>query len=120
MERYWFELKGYEYITNWVSAYPVDEVDGSCHAYLIYHDQVSKKWVHFEVSDGGYRGLHEYNSLDEAIKGQSMHQIDNAKRSFQVEGDYGVEVCKFNKPKELSTYKEYIDNATMSENVYTI
>ncbi len=114
VERDWFEKNGYNFKTYWVCAHENGE-NGFAHAYLVYQDKENKDWVHFEVSDGGFRGLHRYRTLEEALKAQAEHQIECANKSFAPKTKYSVDVYEFNKPKENSTYDEYIKNATRKQ-----
>ncbi len=115
VERYWFKAKKYKFHTFWVCAHEENE-SGFAHAYLVFQDKLSQEWVHFEVSDFAFRGLHRYETLNEAITAQANHQIEMANKLFKPKDKYRIEVYEFEAPQTNLSYMEYIENATKEEN----
>jgi len=114
IEREWFVSKGYEVKTFWVVAYQNGiENSGFSHTYLIYKD--NNKWKLFEHSDFSNRGIHEFNSVKEAVKWQAAKQIKYAESVIKPIDKYDVIIKEFTKPNEGLTMKEYIEFVELFE-----
>lgn len=113
VEREWFEKNGFDFKTFWVCAYnKVDENDRPSHAYLVYKDKVNSNWVHFEVSDGMYQGLHTFKSLKDAVIAQANHHMKYAK-AYGEDLKFLLKTYSFKKPKigmNMAQYMSYCAN----------
>ena len=86
-ERAFFTKKHYNFKTFFIwfkctkpNIYPT-------HTYLVYQEKRDNKWCWFEHSDSQNRGIHKFNSLNEAIEAQKLTQIKYAKSYRKAKTD---------------------------------
>ena len=112
LERLWFEKRNYKINTifiwfeaNYKNNYPT-------HTFLLY--QKDNKWYWFENSFEAYRGIHEFNTIEEAIMCAKEKLLEYAidigvvmKKDKEIIKDY--EYSKLIRPL---TVDEYINHVT--------
>ncbi len=110
LERDWFTKHNYQFKTYFLIFNLPYENGGPTHTLLIY--QKDNKYYHFEHSDGLNRGIHPYNTLDEALSSICKHQISYAK-SFSDLTDEELKtlsVYEYDKPPSNIDFLSFIDN----------
>lgn len=100
LEKYWFDKHN---IQNKIFCHRLFENEENfdkevkMHCFLLYY--LNNKWYHFEHSNQPYRGIHEYNSLDDFYTILSKHYCEEGKIKILSEFDYpnpGITFKKFN------------------------
>lgn len=114
MERLWFEKRNYEIKTifiwfevNYGNDYPT-------HTFLLY--QKNGKWYWFENSFEACRGIHEFNTIEEAIECVKTRQLEYA-ISIGVAKQEDKEFLKdyeYSKLVSPLNVDEYINHVTTS------
>lgn len=98
IERFWFEKFGFIIKTFWISAYQSEvENSGFAHTYLVY--QEGDKWKLFEHADYKNKGIHQFDSIEEAINWQKNKQIEFATSCVKPLKVFDVVIYEYQKPK---------------------
>ena len=113
LERLWFESHNYKYHTYFMWF----EVDRECnlptHTFLVFENNSKYYW--FENAFESQRGIHEFNSLNEAIEDVKSKQIEHTKKNFQEATNEDMKrltVYEYTKPKDHLGVKDYLDYVT--------
>lgn len=110
-EREWFKNNNYEYKTIFI--FFKTDISYPCHTYLVYKNKDNDRWCWFEHSDYNNRGIHEYNSLVEAISAQMERHIEYA-RSLNMDINDEIINCirvyQYEQPTYGCSYDEFLDN----------
>lgn len=109
LEKYWFDKHNIPNIIFCHRAYEnEDNYDNEVkmHCFLLYY--LNNKWYHFEHSNQPYRGIHEYNSLDDFYTILSERYIEDGKQRILSEFDY---------PNPGITFKEFNDFVNQFDNI---
>lgn len=109
LERDWFTKHGYKVHTYYMMFVLPYENPFSTHTFLIYEKE--NKYYYFEHSDYSNRGIHAFDSLEEALAFEKKHQIEhNQKRNPMTQEEIAsLKLYEYQKPKENSTMREFID-----------
>ena len=103
LERLWFEKNNYNFKTIFMWFEVGRECNLPTHTFLLFeHDN---KWYWFENSFEMYRGIHEYNSLEEAIEDVKSKQIEFTSKNykdFSEEDKQTLVSYEYPKPRLLS------------------
>ncbi len=111
-EREWFVNHGYEVFTFFEMVNLEYENDFPTHSFLIYRD--NNKYYHFEFSDYDNFGIHEYDTLEDALNTQFKTYLDLLdKYGIKEEEKDSIHLYEFDKPKERISAKEYLEHTTM-------
>ena len=111
-ERMWFEQKNYIFKTLFIWFEVGRQNSLPSHTFLLYEH--NNKWYWFENSFELYRGIHEYNSVEEAIEDIKNKQIEFASHNTEFrEEDKQTLVCyEYDKPSPHLGVNEYLDFVT--------
>lgn len=113
IEREWFEQRGIEVKTFWISAYQEEiENSGFSHTYLLYKE--GRVWKLFEHSDFFNRGIYAFDSIRKAVKWQATNQIRFAESCIQPLNKYVTCIKEFKKPPigvNMEEYLQFIDKS---------
>ena len=113
IERGWFKRHNYEYKTLFV-IFLLDNVNPYvCHTYLIYKDKQDNKWCWFEHADFNNRGIHKYDTMEEAMLAQREKHIEfNKSLGLPMSKDIidTIHVYDYNMPKLGCTNQGYLDS----------
>ena len=105
----WFDSKNINYKLFCHRSY---ETEGNCemevkmHIFIFYEEK--DKWIHFEHSNRPKQGLHEYNSVEDAL--------DDITTRFKENGDIRV-LTKINDIPSGLSFKEFNNYVNGFENV---
>lgn len=117
LERDWFLKQKYEIKTiyemvalNYDNPYPT-------HTYLIYKNKNNDKWNWFEYSDFKCRGIHEFNSVSDAMKEQLI-KYRKFLDEYNITEDEKkcIEVVSYDTPRTNIGVSEFID-FVMNKNI---
>ena len=116
IERQWFEDNGFKVKTFWISAYQ-EGIDNSgfSHTYLLFED--NQKWCLFEHSDFANRGIHAFNSVEDAIRWQACKQIKFASNCIKPKECYSVCIKQYEKPAVGLDMGQYLDFVNKGQDV---
>lgn len=109
LERKWFADNGYEFETIF-SWFEIDSPNNyPTHTFLAFKDK--DKWYWFENAFADYRGIHEYDILDNLINDVKNKQLLFAIKSgiAKPNDDRLIKSYKYNKPKSNLGVRDYID-----------
>jgi hypothetical protein len=115
LERLWFDKYNYTIRTFFIWFEVGRENDLPTHTFLLFERE--GKWYWFENSFAKYSGIHEYNSVDEAIEDIKNKQIDFASynKDFREEDKNTLECYEFTKPISHLGVDDYIDFVTQKK-----
>ena len=124
IERGWFKRHNYEYKTLFIIFLLDNDNPYVCHTYLIYKDKQDNKWCWFEHADLNNRGIHKYDTMEEAVLAQKEKYIEfNKSLGLPMTKDIidTIHVYDYNMPKLGCTNQGYLDsifdNATDITNI---
>lgn len=115
LERKWFAENNYYFKTIFI-CFEVNKPNNlPTHSFLIYED--NNKYYWFEHSFEKYKGIHEFNSYDEAIKYVKDKQLEYAIEIGQVtkEDKNNIGAYEFLQPNKNCNVDEYLLNATLNK-----
>lgn len=109
LERDWFSKHNYNYKTFYIMFLFDHPNDYSTHTFLVYED--NNKWYLFEHSDFYDRGIHEFNSLKDALIYKMNLHIEYNKKYNQVgeEEINHLRVFEYDKPISNLSFNDFID-----------
>jgi hypothetical protein len=81
LERLWFEKNNYNFKTIFMWFEVGRECNLPTHTFLLFESD--NKWYWFENSFEMYRGIHEYNSFEEAIEDVKSKQIEFTSKNYK-------------------------------------
>lgn len=112
LEASWFESHNYEYETYFMWFEVGYECDLPTHTFLIYKE--NGKYYMFEHAFEAYRGIHEYNTLNEAIEDAMDKHIDYAlkNRNLKEEEKDTLRIYKYDRIPNNLPINEYLDHVT--------
>lgn len=117
LERDWFLNHGYEYKTFYIWFELPYNNPYSTHTYLVYKDQ--DKWYYFEHSDSSLRGIHEFNTLEEAVEYQrNIHISRNREKGLTDEELDRLKIYEYKTPKYGCNFYEFIDHILDNSSIY--
>lgn len=110
LERDFFKKQGYVFKTffiwfkcNRANNYPT-------HTYLVFKDKNTSAWYWFEHSDFNNKGIHKYNSLNEAIIAQKTSHIKFAKSYRKSKTDASkIEIFEYDNIAYGTKFGDFID-----------
>ncbi len=113
IERNWFTQNGYDIKTFWISVYQ-NEVDNSgfSHAYLIFKE--NETWKLFEHADFFNKGIHEFQSVRDAVNWQTAKQIKFAEKHIKPVKQYSVCIKEYDAPPmniDMQEYLHFVNNS---------
>lgn len=110
LERDWFTKNNYNAKTYYIMFLFDKPNDYSTHTFLIYED--NNKWYIFEHSDYFDRGIHEFNTLNDALIYKMNKHIEYNKKYNKIDVEIlkRLHIFEYNKPNSKITFKEFIDN----------
>ena len=112
IERDWFKKHNYEFKTLFIY-FESDLAPYVCHTYLVYKDKEKNTWNWFEHADENNRGIHQYNTLEDAILAQKEAHIKfNQSIKLPINDDIikTIHICEYFPPKLGSSNQEFLDN----------
>ena len=115
LERLWFEINGY-YIHTFFIQYEVNRKnDYPTHTFLIY--EKDNKFYWFENAFESERGIHEFDSLDEAIENVNSRQIKYTKMNHPDASDdmNTLAVYEYSKPVSNLDVDDYLNYVTTKQ-----
>lgn len=113
LERYWFDKNEYEYKTLFIFFEHNTKYTYGCHTYLIYKDSEKNKWCWFEHADEKNKGIHIFDTMEEAIDVQMQKHIEyNKNLGYPIDDDIIdlIRVYEFVSPKVGCNNQGYLDN----------
>ena len=106
LERYYLDLDNIKSDTYFIIEY--DNENSHTHTFLVVADKDKYYW--FEYSWQHYRGIHEYNSLDELLR--------DVKEKFSLNGLYkDVRLFKYDKPAYGIGVVDFIDHCKCGKKI---
>lgn len=118
LERDWFKKHGYEFKTFYIMFLLDYDNSYATHTYLVY--KKDNKYYYFENSDFNNRGIHEFNSYEEAVKYQREKHIEYNKsigNKIDEEILKSLKIYEYENPKYGLNMKEFIDYVLSSKEV---
>lgn len=115
LERKWFKENNYHFKTIFIWFKLNEPNDLPTHSFLIYEDNGKYYW--FEHSFEKHKGIHEFNSYEEAIDYVENKQLEYAiLNSGAHEDDKKLIVAyEYDKPKNKCNVDEYIEHVTLNK-----
>ena len=111
LERLWFEKNGYIIHTFFMMFEVNKENNYPTHTFLIYEN--NNKYYWFENAFEANRGIHEFNSLDEAIECVKTKQIEYTYFDDDSQDDKNtLVVYEYTKPDDNLSVDDYIKHVT--------
>lgn len=83
LERDWFLKHKYNFKTYYIMFLLDEPNDYSTHTFLLYEE--NNKWNLFEHSDYFNRGIHEFSSLEEALKYEINHHVEMNRKYHEMD-----------------------------------
>ncbi len=110
LERDWFSKKGYEFKTIFIWFLFNKENNYPTHTYLVYKE--NNKWYWFEHANYNNKGIHEFNSLKDAILFQMKKHIEYASKNNEINEEIinNIHIYEYNNPKYGCNMAEFIKN----------
>ena len=112
IERDWFAKHNYDFKTLFIY-FESDIAPYVCHTYLVYKDKKKDTWNWFEHADENNKGIHEYNTLEEAILAQrDVHIKFNQSANLPMNDEIinTIHIYEYQPPKLESSNQEFLDN----------
>jgi len=117
LERDWFLKHDYECKTFYIWVELPYNNPYYTHTYLVYKDQ--DKWCYFEHPDSEQRGIHEFDSLEEAVEYQkNIHISRNRRRGLTDEELQNLKIYEYSVPKFGCNFYEFIDHILDNSSTY--
>jgi hypothetical protein len=113
-ERYLFDKQNIKNNTYFIVHYDNDKCP--THTFLIYEDNNKNYW--FENAFEAQRGIHEFNTLDEAVEYVKSKQIEYTRMNHKDVSDKDMEcltVYEYTRPKENVNVEEYLNHVTLTK-----
>ena len=108
LEREWFLNNNYQFKTYFI-CFNIKE-NHATHTFLVYKD--NNKYYYFEHSFETYKGIHEFDNLNELLKYVVNNQInfilENSNLNYNL-NDYVV-LFEYDKPNKDCSVDEFFDN----------
>lgn len=108
LEREWFFYHNYKFKTYFI-CFDIKE-NHATHTFLVYED--NNKYYYFEHSFETYKGIHEFESLNEllkyVVKNQIKFVLGNNDFNYNL-SDYVV-LFEYNKPNKDCSVDDFFDN----------
>lgn len=119
LERDWFSKNNYNFRTYYIMFLFDEPNDYSTHTFLIYEED--GKWKIFEHSDYFNRGIHEFLSLEEALKYEMNHQIQMNRKYNKIDREVikHLHVFEYSKPEYEINFYAFIDRILEENNDIT-
>ena len=114
LERLWFEKHNYHFHTFFMWFEVGRECNLPTHTFLIFENDNKYYW--FEHAFELYKGIHEFNSLREAVEAVKSKHIEYTKINYNDASDEDMEclaVYEYSKPKEQSNVDGYLKHVTL-------
>ncbi len=110
LERDWFSKNNYKFKTLYIMFLFEHKNNFPTHSYLVF--QKNNKWYWFEHSDIINTGIHEFDSYEEAIKGQLKAHIDFTKTYIDITNEdiKRIVIFEYEKPEYGISMTDFIDN----------
>ena len=118
LERDWFKSHDYEFRTFYIMFLLDYDNSYVTHTYLVY--KKDNKYYYFENSDYNNRGIHEFNSYEEAVKYQREKHIEYNKsigNKIDEEILKSLKIYEYENPKYGLNMEEFIDYVLSSKEV---
>ena len=112
IERDWFIKHNYEFKTLFIM-FENDLAPYICHTYLVYKEQEKNKWSWFEHADENNKGIHQFDTIEEAISAQKKAHIKlNKSMGLPINNKIidTIHIYEYTPPKLGSSNQEFIDN----------
>lgn len=108
-ERDWFKKNGYNYKTYYIMFLFDEPNEYTTHTFLIYED--SGLWKLFEHSDYFNRGIHKFESLNEALEFEVRHHIEMNKQNNEMNDDVikHLHIFQYDDMKYNISFDDFID-----------
>ena len=116
LERLWFEKNGYTIHTFFMWFEVNKENSYPTHTFLIYENDNKYYW--FENSFEAERGIHEFDSLDDAIECVKSKQIKYTKNNFSdssLDDMKSLTVYEYSKPANHLGVDDYLNHVTSTK-----
>ncbi len=113
LERLWFEKHIYNVHTLFMWFEVGRECDLPTHTFLIY--EKDNKYYWFEHAFEAQKGIHEFNSLDDAVEYAKSKQIEYTKNNYKDISDDDLNtlvVYDYSKPSYHLNVDEYLKHVT--------
>jgi len=113
LERLWFEKHKYTFYTFFMWFEISRESNYPTHTFLIFEN--NNKYYWFEHAFESQKGLHEFNSLNEAIEYVKSKQIEYTKMNYKDASDEDMKcltVYEYSKPKDHLNVDGYFNHVT--------
>lgn len=109
LERDWFNKNNYNFKTYYIMFLLDKPNNYSTHTFLIYENQ--GLWKLFEHSDYFNRGIHEFKSLEEALKYEMNHHIFENKKYNKIDKDIikKLHVLEYSNIKYNIDFNEFVN-----------
>ncbi len=117
LQRDWFKKHNYKFKTFYIMfVLPYDNTY-STHTYLVFENE--GKYYYFEHSDSNNKGIHEFESYEDAINYQMKKYIENNKQRNIVDEEKlkCLHVYEYDNPVYGCTMNEFIDHVLSNSNV---
>lgn len=110
LERSWFIKHNYNFKTYYMMFLFNEPNNYSTHTFLVYEE--NNKWYLFEHSDYYDRGIHEFNTLNEALKYKLQKHIEYNRQYNEINQDVisHLHIYEYEKPDYNINFNEFIDN----------
>lgn len=121
LERDWFTKNNYEFKTIFIWFLFEKENSYLTHTYLVYKDKETNQYCYFEHADYNNRGIHSFNTYEEAIEYQKAKHIQFNEICGNVINEDVLNhlvIYEFNQPKYGCSMEEYINNIFCSKIIY--
>ena len=116
LERQWFAKNNYTVHTFFMWFEVGRECDLPTHTFIIYEDNNKNYW--FENAFEAQRGIHEFNTLNEAVEYAKSKQIEYTRMNHKDVSDKDMEcltVYEYTRPKENVNVEEYLNHVTLTK-----
>lgn len=109
-ERQWFSEHGYNNKVFFMMFAKEEGTDLPTHTFLVFNQD--DKWQWFEHSFGDYRGIHEYDNLEDLIEDVKRKHYEHAaqNKGAKTEDFNFLKICEYKKPVYGSSPKEFVSN----------
>ena len=111
IEKKWFQDHNYEYKTFFIIFEMEEDNPYPCHTYLVYKDKKSETWNWFEHADIINKGIHKFNTIEEAIEYQRKRTIAfNKIQGLPMDEEIisTIHIYEYQSPKVGSNQLEFI------------
>lgn len=108
LERAWFEEHNYIVKTFYIMFVLPYENNYTTHTFLIY--EKDNKYYHFEHADYYNRGIHEFNTLTEALDNEYNYHLNSNKKENSITSSEikSLHIFEYNKPPFNISFNDFI------------